>query len=183
MSRIGKQPIIIPDEITVKIDDDSVRVSDSTREIAVSRLPGVSVLVKNNEVWFELLDESKQGRSNWGTIRSLVANAVTGLIEGFTKTLLLEGVGYRINKEGDELVISLGYSHPIKYKEPKGISFELEKNNVLHIKGIDKALVGQVASEIRSFRKVEPYKGKGFRYSDEVVRRKAGKKAATSVIE
>ena len=129
---------------------------------------------------FTLQGSGKQSRSNWGTIRALAANAIAGLTKGFQKTLILEGVGFRINKEGDNLNLSLGFSHPIQYKARPGIIFEVEKNTILKVKGIDKELVGQVTAEIRSLKKPEPYKGKGFRYENEVIRRKAGKKAATA---
>lgn len=132
------------------------------------------------ELLFTLQGSGKQARSNWGTIRALAANAIAGLTKGFQKTLILEGVGFRINKEGDNLNLSLGFSHPIQYKARPGIIFEVEKNTILKIKGIDKELVGQVTAEIRSLKKPEPYKGKGFRYENEVIRRKAGKKAATA---
>jgi large subunit ribosomal protein L6 len=105
---------------------------------------------------------------------------VSGLTKGFEKTLILEGVGFRVMKEGNDLTMTLGFTNPIKYKAPEGITFEVEKNSILKIKGHNKHMVGQVAAEIRSFKKPEPYKGKGFHYSDEVVRRKAGKKAVAS---
>jgi large subunit ribosomal protein L6 len=123
--------------------------------------------------------ETKQVRSNWGTLRSLIQNAIDGLVKGYEKTLLLEGVGYKMAKEGNNLSLNLGFSHPVKFAAPEHIVFEVEKNTTLKIKGFDKALVGQVAAEIRGLKKPEPYKGKGFRYSDEIIKRKAGKKAAT----
>ncbi len=133
-------------------------------------------ILENGELRFELLEKTKQAVSNWGTIRSLVWNAIQGLTNNFEKSLILEGVGYRINKEGEDLVFNLGFSHPVRYKKPAGVSFELEKNSILKIKGVDKALVNQIAADIRSLKKPEPYKGKGFHYSGEVVRRKASKK-------
>jgi len=179
MSRIGKQPVLIPDKIKVSITDkEIVFENDKKEKLTVALLPFVKVKLENNQLTFQAESKSKQARSNWGTIRSLSQNAILGLTEGFKKTLILEGVGYRIKKEGEDLNLALGFSHPVKYKKVAGINFEVdEKANTITISGFDKALVGQVAAEIRAFRKVEPYKGKGFRYSDEVVRRKAGKKA------
>ena len=180
MSKIGKQPIKIPEGVEVKIREDSIEISGkSGLKLNVAALSGVRPIEKEGEIRFELIQENKQSISNWGTLRSLVKNAIDGVVQGFEKTLLLVGVGYKIKEEGENLVLSLGFSHPVYYNKPEGINFEVSgKGNVLKIKGIDKALVGQVAAEIRGLKKVEPYKGKGFRYKDEVVRRKAGKKAA-----
>ncbi|MEX1013782.1 MAG: 50S ribosomal protein L6 [Candidatus Paceibacterota bacterium] len=181
MSKIGKKPINIPEEVKVTLDEDSMKVSANGKEISIDVLSGLKINIKGDEITFELVANNKQSRSNWGTMRSLVANAVEGLTKGFSKTLILEGVGYRMKKEGKKVVFSLGYSHTIEMEEEDGIELELdEKANKITIKGHDKAQVGQIAAEIRSFRKVEPYKGKGFRYEGEVVRRKAGKKAVTS---
>ncbi len=132
------------------------------------------------EISFQAENLKKQTKSNWGTLRSLVANAVTGVAEGFSKKLIIEGVGYRVVKEGNNLNMSLGFSHPVKFEAPIGIIFEVEKNSILTVKGFDKNLVGQTAAKIRAFKKPEPYKGKGFHYEGEVIRRKAGKKAATA---
>ncbi|HMB17303.1 MAG TPA: 50S ribosomal protein L6 [Candidatus Paceibacterota bacterium] len=179
MSRIGKSPIKIPEDINVKVDDGVVSISDKKDKLEISILPFVEVEIKDDEVLVKKQNDEKQTRSNWGTLRALIANAVKGLEEGFEKTLLLEGVGYRMNEQGKDLKLELGFSHPIIYKKPEGIEFELESKNKLTVRGYDKQKVGEVAAEIRSYRPVEPYKGKGFRYKDEVVRRKAGKKAVT----
>ncbi|HDY73158.1 MAG TPA: 50S ribosomal protein L6 [Candidatus Jorgensenbacteria bacterium] len=178
MSRIGRKPIIIPEGVTVSINDTVVMVSGNGNEQNIPVLSGVRPVQEGQTLSFELLENTKQARSNWGTLRALVANAIEGVTKGFQKTLLLEGVGYRINKEGDNLKLELGFSHFITYQKPAGIEFELDGNTKITVKGINKELVGQVTAEIRSFRPVEPYKGKGFRYDDEIVRRKAGKKAA-----
>ncbi len=180
MSRIGKLPIQIPDNITAKKEGGKIRVSNGKNESSVKILKGIEVNIEDGKMEVVPKEKSKETRSNWGTMRALLQNAVAGLTEGFEKTLLLEGVGYRIAKEGEDLKMSLGYSHPVEYKKPEGIEFELKGNNKLTIKGFDKQEVGQVAAEIRNFRPVEPYKGKGFRYSDEIVRRKAGKKAVAN---
>lgn len=183
MSKIGKQPISVPEKVTVALDEKEriVLVQGPLGTLRVPTPAGVNVAITpENGVVFSVTEETKQAKSNWGTVRALVANAVRGVTEGFQKTLLLEGIGYRITKDGDNLTMSLGFSHLVTFKAPEGIVFEVEKNTILRVKGIAKAQVGQTAAEIRALRKPEPYKGKGFRYDDEVIRRKAGKKAGTA---
>ncbi|HXF43889.1 MAG TPA: 50S ribosomal protein L6 [Candidatus Paceibacterota bacterium] len=182
MSKIGKQKIIVPEGIEVKIDGGFVIVRKDKNELKVPVLHGVDVVYDETkrELTFSMTNSTKQNKSNWGTTRALVANAVLGLMKGFEKTLILEGVGYRVMKSGENLEMNLGFSHPVRYAAVPGIQFEVEKNTILKIKGFDKELVGRVAAEIRALKKPEPYKGKGFRYSDEVIRRKAGKKAAAT---
>lgn len=180
MSKIGKQPVKITGGIKAEIHENKIILKKDSKEMAIPVFKGVKAVLEGNELKFSSEGRSKQFRSNWGTLRSLTNNAVIGLTEGFEKTLILEGVGYRITREGNDLALNLGFSHPVKFKAPEGISFEVEKNSILKIKGTDKFLVGQVAAEIRSLKKPEPYKGKGFRYSGEVVRRKAGKKAVAT---
>jgi large subunit ribosomal protein L6 len=180
MSKIGKQPIVIPAGIEIKFGGKEMLIKGQKGEMTVPLLPGIGADIANGELKFTIKNSSKQARSNWGTQRALAQNAILGLVKEFEKTLVLEGVGYRVAKEGEGLTFNLGFSHPIKYQAPKGIVFEVEKNSILKIKGVDKALVGQVSAEIRAMKKPEPYKGKGFHYSNEVVRRKAGKKAATA---
>ncbi|MEK7512768.1 MAG: 50S ribosomal protein L6 [Patescibacteria group bacterium] len=181
MSKIGKQPVIIPEGITAIIDGDVVRVRGTQGELTVSIPRGVRAALNERELVFTLVGDSVQARAAWGTVRALAQNAVVGLTKGFEKTLILEGVGYRITKEGNDLSMTLGFSHPVKYTAVPGITFTVEKNSVITIKGFDRAVVGQVAAEIRALKKPEPYKGKGFRYSTEVILRKAGKKAATAI--
>ncbi len=180
MSKIGKKPITIPENVSVTMGDDGILVKGEKGQLLVPGLRDITVDIKDGEITFSPKRNTKQARSNWGTMRALVQNAIQGITEGFSKTLLLEGVGYRITKEGEDLNMNLGFSHSVRYNTPKGITFEVEKNTTLIIRGIDKTLVGQVAAKIRAFRKPEPYKGTGFRYADEIVRRKAGKKAATA---
>ena len=180
MSKIGKQPIKLPDGVTAVLDGDILHFKGPKAEMAVRVLAGVKADVADGTVTFELVGTSKQARSNWGTTRALAQNAASGLKDGFEKTLILEGVGYRVTKEGENLSLALGFSHPVKYTAPKGITFEVEKNSILKVKGADRQLVGQVAAELRAMKKPEPYKGKGFHYADEVIRRKAGKKAAAA---
>ncbi len=177
MSKIGKMPITIPTGVTVTIDGSSVIVKSTKGELTVPLLQGIKVFMEGTTLSFEPQSTSKQARSNWGTQRALVQNAVQGLTKEFEKGLILEGVGFRITKEGEGLTLNLGFSHQIKYEPPKGITFEVEKNSRLKIKGVDKALVGRVAAQIRALKKPEPYKGKGFRYEGEILRRKVGKKA------
>jgi large subunit ribosomal protein L6 len=180
MSKIGKQPVVIPEGVTVKVADRVVAVTGKQETQNVPFLPGTEVKMEGNVLTVVMTGAGKQSRANWGTLRALIANAVEGQTKGFQKTLMLEGVGFRVTKEGEGLSMTLGFSHPVKYAARPGIVFEVEKNGALIVKGTDKALVGQVAAEIRAMKKPEPYKGKGFRYSDEVVQRKAGKKAATA---
>ena len=180
MSKIGKQPIKLPEGITAVLEGDILHFKGAKAEMTVKVLAGVKASVADGIVTFELVGTSKQAKSNWGTTRAISQNAVAGLKGGFEKTLILEGVGYRVTKEGENLSLALGFSHPVKYAAPAGITFEVEKNSILKIKGTDRQKVGQVAAEIRAMKKPEPYKGKGFRYSDEVIRRKAGKKAAAA---
>lgn len=177
MSKIGKRPIEIPEDIDISINDSEIVVSNGKDEAKVNRLSGVEVKQKEGNIVFSLKKENKQSKSNWGTLRSLVNNAIEGLTDGFEKKLVLKGVGYRVKEEGNGISLSLGYSHPIKYEKPEGIEFEIEGKNKLTVKGQDKELVGQVAADIKKMRPVEPYKGKGIRYKGQYVRRKVGKKA------
>ncbi|MFA5792547.1 MAG: 50S ribosomal protein L6 [Candidatus Gracilibacteria bacterium] len=180
MSRIGKKPIIIPTGVTVtKEADDMLSVKGQKGELKMKLNPLVIVTITEGEVNVTRDDDSREKRSLHGLIRSLIQNMVTGVTTGYTKTLEINGVGYRVAVSGSKLVLNLGFSHPIEYKIPDGITFKLdeEKKNLLYISGIDKQLVGQTASEIRSYRKPEPYKGKGIKYIDEHIRRKAGKAA------
>ncbi|OGG40785.1 50S ribosomal protein L6 [Candidatus Jorgensenbacteria bacterium RIFCSPLOWO2_01_FULL_45_25b] len=180
MSKIGKKPIEIPEKVSVKKSEDGVLLIEGPLgTLKVRPIEGTLVEVGDKFVAVSVENEKKQYRSNWGTLRSLIQNAVDGVTKGFEKTLLLEGVGYKVNKDGDGLLLALGFSHPVTYAPVPGIVFECEKNTLVKIKGIDKALVGQVASEIRAMKKPEPYKGKGFRYQGEIIRRKAGKKAGS----
>lgn len=176
MSKIGKKPIVIPEGIAVEVKEDVISVKGKNAELSVPVLSGINVELKDGELIFSPSGKDKQTISNWGTLRALVQNAVDGASKNFTKTLIIEGVGYRASIEGAELVLSLGYSHQIRFPMPEGVNITVEKNSVI-ISGPEKELVGEVAAKIRRFRKPEPYKGKGIRYSDEVVRRKAGKKA------
>lgn len=179
MSRIGRQPVIVPPDVTVTLGDGRLLVARGDRKLSVPLLKGISYVPRDGAAVFETTDEAQQTRKNWGTVRSLFANAVQGLTRDFEKTLVLEGIGYRmtLSSEGRVLTMTLGFSHQVRFEVPADVSFELN-GNTLRISGADKQAVGQAAAEVRNLRKVEPYKGKGFHYADEVVRRKAGKKAA-----
>lgn len=179
MGKIGKKPVIVPPGVKVSIDDGAVNLEGSRGKLSLKILSGVKVKLEENRIVFWIENEIKQYKANWGTMRALTQNAIAGVSEGFSKTLEVEGVGFRVNKEGDRLILSIGFSHPVKFSPPAGINFETEKNKI-RISGIDKALVGETAAKIRSLKKPEPYKGKGIRYENEVIRRKAGKKVAAA---
>ncbi|NKB59194.1 MAG: 50S ribosomal protein L6 [Alphaproteobacteria bacterium] len=178
MSRVGKSPVEVPSGVDISIVDGILTAKGKLGEEAVTLVDAVDVTVADNQIRVTPKDESKHSRSMWGTTRSLVQNAVSGVSEGFTKRLEIVGVGYRAQMQGKTLNLQLGYSHDIPFPVPEGISIKLEgdRGNVIAITGPNKQQVGQVASVIRGFRKPEPYKGKGLRYSDEYVLRKEGKK-------
>jgi large subunit ribosomal protein L6 len=177
MSKIGKKPIVIPNNVEVEISDGFLDFKGSNGSSKIKIPSYIKAEIKEGNILFSPENNSKQARANWGTIRSLANNAIIGLTEGFSKNLEVEGIGYRANMEGENLVLNLGLSHPIKFTPPQGIKISTEKNTI-KISGIDNALVGQVAAKIRAFKKPEPYKGKGIRYQGEIVRRKVGKKVA-----
>ncbi|MBI2797699.1 50S ribosomal protein L6 [Candidatus Saccharibacteria bacterium] len=177
MSRIGRQPIIIPEGVQVQIEGRTVTVTGQRGSLTQQLLPGFEIEQKENRLELVQKVENPETLRNYGLLRSLIANMVTGVSEGFSKTLEIHGVGYRVQLKGSELVLSLGYSHPINYQAPAGIELKTEQNNII-VTGYDKQLVGEVAAQIREFRKPEPYKGKGIRYQGEHIRRKAGKTAA-----
>lgn len=176
MSRIGKQPINIPEDVEVKIDNDLVIVKGPKGELKNQIRPEIKVEIKDKEIILKPVKLYKGTQALWGTYRSNIFNMIEGTTKGFEKKLEIKGVGYKAIPEDKNLVLNLGYSHQIKIKAPEGIEFKVEKN-VITVSGMDKQLVGQIAAEIRSKRKPEPYKGKGIRYQGEIVRRKAGKKA------
>ncbi|MBU0766545.1 50S ribosomal protein L6 [Patescibacteria group bacterium] len=180
MSRIGKKPVALPSGVTVEVAGAVIKVKGSKGELSYTHLPEVSVKVDGDWVLIERKDDLAQSRARHGLTRQLVANMIQGVSEGYEKKLEIIGVGYKAQVQGKKLTLNLGHSHPINYLIPEGIEVSQdEKNkNILIIRGIDKQLVGQVAADIRDFRKPEPYKGKGVRYIDEHVRRKVGKTAA-----
>jgi large subunit ribosomal protein L6 len=175
MSRIGKLPIEIPNGVKVTIAGLDVRVEGPKGNLSRTIMDGVTVSIEEKQITVVRKDDSIVARSAHGLVRTLLNNMVVGVTKGFEKALEINGVGYRAEAKGDILNLSLGYSHPINYELPKGISVEVDKMTKLLVKGIDKELVGQVAAKIRDFRGPEPYKGKGIKYADETILRKAGK--------
>lgn len=178
MSRIGKQPITIPSGVTVSIEDRRVVIKGPKGEISRPLRPEIKAEVKENQILLSPKIETKKTQALWGLSRAILAHTVEGVSRGFEKKLELEGVGYRVNMEGKNLVFQLGFSHPVPFAAPQGIDLKAEKN-VITVSGFDKELVGETAAKIRALKKPEPYKGKGIRYQGEVIRRKAGKKATT----
>lgn len=176
MSRIGKKPISIPNGLEVKIDGSSLKFKKSNNEKELDLKGHVDVKIEDGKIEFSPKGEDRQSRAYWGTYRALANNIVLGLTEGFSKQLEINGVGYRAAMKGKALELNLGFSHPINFESPKGIEISVDKN-VVTIKGDDKQQVGQVAAEIRGFRPPEPYKGKGIKYLEERIIRKAGKTA------
>ena len=175
MSRIGRLPIPVPAGVSVAIDGRSITVEGPRGTLHRDVHPDMTVTQENGTIVVSRPTEQKTHRELHGLTRTLVANMVTGVSTGYRKGLEITGVGYRAQKIGEKLQLNLGYSHPVEINPPAGISFELENPTRLAVVGIDKELVGQVAAQVRSTRKPEPYKGKGVRYAGEVVRRKAGK--------
>ena len=178
MSRIGKKPITIPTGVSLNFTDNTVKVSGPLGTLEYNFRPEIGHSIENNVLNFFIKDDTKDAKAYFGLVRSLINNMVEGVSKGFEKKLELEGVGYRVALSGNDLIFKLGFSHDVPVKAPQGIKFEVEGNTKLTIKGFDKQLVGQVASNIRKLKKPEPYKGKGIKYAGEVVRRKAGKSAA-----
>ena len=175
MSRVGKLPVAIPAGVTVSIADGVVTVKGSKGTLTQALRDEVVVEVKDNEVVVTRKNDEKASRSFHGLYRQLIANMIKGVSEGYSKVLLINGVGYRAEVKGSILTLNLGYSTPIEYMIPEGISIAADGPAKLTVSGINKARVGQVAAEIRSLRGPEPYKGKGIKYADEVIIRKAGK--------
>ncbi len=178
MSRIGKMPITIPKGVKVELNNNNIKVSGERGTLESSFHPDMQVKIEEGKIFVSRPSENKFHRSLHGLSRTLINNMVEGVSSGFEKILEIQGVGYRATLEGGKMVLQIGYSHPIEFDTPKGIEFEVEKQKIIKIKGIDKQLVGETAAKIRSLRKPEPYKGKGIRYIDEVVRRKVGKTGA-----
>ena len=178
MSRIGKQPVAIPNGVTVTVEGSAVKVKGPKGELTQQVRPEITVAVEDGKVVVSRGSDSKAHRALHGLTRALIANMVLGVTEGFSKTLEMVGVGYRAEKRGKNLVINAGYSHPVEYPEPAGLTLSTPAPTPIVVQGIDKQQVGQVAAEIRAVRPPEPYKGKGIRYQGEYVRRKAGKAGA-----
>lgn len=176
MSRIGKKPVPVPSGVTATIDGQTVSAKGPKGTLSVVLNDEVSVQMTEDGIKVDPRDKSKDARSKWGMSRTLVSNIITGVNEGYTKELEIQGVGYRAQVQGNKLQLALGFSHDVNYPIPEGIKIECPKPTEIVVSGIDKQRVGQVAAEIRRFRPPEPYKGKGVRYKDEYVFRKEGKK-------
>jgi large subunit ribosomal protein L6 len=176
MSRVGKHPVLIPSGVTAAVDGQRVRVEGKQGTLERMLMREVQITREDNKISVRPRDDSLRARMMWGTARTLVANLVEGVSKGFTRRLEVSGVGYRAQVQGSTLVLQLGYSHDMQYPAPEGIKIQCPDQTHIVISGASKELVGQVASEIRAFRPVEPYKGKGIRYEDEFVLRKDGKK-------
>ena len=175
MSRIGKLPIAIPQGVKITMEDSLIRAQGPKGTLSRRIMEGVTVQVGEKSVVVTRVDDGINSRSAHGLTRTLINNMVIGVTNGFETQLEITGVGYRAEAKGDVLNLSLGYSHPINFQLPAGITVDVEKMTKLSVKGIDKELVGQTAAKIRSFRGPEPYKGKGIRYAKEIILRKAGK--------
>ena len=179
MSRIGKEPVLIPAGVSVEVAGATVSVKGPKGELSYTAPACIAVKVEDNAVVVSRTDTSKHGAAMFGTVRSVINNMVIGVEKGYKKELLIDGVGYKAQLKGQEIVLSLGYSHDINFSIPEGIQITVDgPGTKVVIEGTDKQLVGQVAACIRDFSPVEPYKGKGVRYSDEQVRRKEGKAVA-----
>lgn len=175
MSRIGKLPIVVPKGVSVTFVDSILTVKGPKGELSRAVMPDVSVAVDDGKITVTRPDDNIKSRSAHGLTRTLINNMVVGVTTGYQTDLEINGVGYRAELKGAELVLSLGYSHPVVFPLPAGIAVEVDKMTKLSVKGIDKELVGQTAAKIRSFRGPEPYKGKGIKYATETILRKAGK--------
>ena len=175
MSRIGKLPLKVPSKVTVNIDSNSIVIKGPKGELSMPLTQGIEINNTDDTITFTPLNKIPQTKKLHGTYRACVANMIKGVTEGFEKKLELQGVGYRCQVQGKSLILNVGYSHQIIIPAPEGINFSVEANTKVIVNGINKQLVGQVASDIRSSRPPEPYKGKGVRYEGEYVRKKAGK--------
>ena len=176
MSRIGKKPVPVPAGVTTSIDGGTLNVKGPKGTLSLQMRDEISYEVENDGITVKPANDTKQARAFWGMQRTLVQNLITGVTEGFTKKLLITGVGYRAASQGKVLKLQLGYSHDVNYDIPEGIEIKTPDQTTVEISGIDKQKVGQIAAEIRRWRKPEPYKGKGIKYEGEYIFRKEGKK-------
>jgi len=179
MSRIGKKPIQIPPQVEVKIEGNKVTVKGPKGELSREFRPEIGFEIKEGKVFVFPKIETKITKALWGTYRQLIFNMIEGVTKGYEKKLEIEGLGYRASMEGENLVLRVGYSHPVIVTPPKGIKISVEKN-IITVSGIDKELVGQIAANIKKVKPAEPYKGKGIKYLGEKIRRKVGKKATAA---
>jgi len=180
MSKIGKQPVILPQGVTAEVDSGKILVKGPKGELAKHLPRGIEAAVEDGKILVSRKGNTKSSMSLHGTYRSLINNMAKGVSEGFKKELELVGTGFRAEVAGSSLSLTVGYSHPVKVEAPQGVSFKVEKM-IITVEGMDKEIVGQVAANIRAVRPPEPYKGKGIKYVEEIIRRKPGKAAAKAV--
>ena len=178
MSRIGKKPVSVPSGVTATVSGQSVKMKGPKGEMSFTAPEDVKLELKDGAITVAPVDESKKARSMWGMSRTRIANLIQGVTEGYSRTLEIQGVGYRAAMKGKDLALNIGFSHDVTHKIPAGVEVKVSgaKNEVIIVSGIDKQLVGQVAADIRSYRPPEPYQGKGIRYQGEYIFRKEGKK-------
>mgnify|MGYP000281441091 CR=1 FL=1 len=174
MSRIGNKPITVPENVEVKLDGNKITVKGPKGTLEKELHPNMKITLENNVITVTRPDDEPQNRSLHGLTRTLINNMIVGVVDEYTRALEINGVGYRASKAGKKLTLNLGYSHPVEMEDPEGLESTVDGNKII-IKGIDKEKVGQYAAEIRDKRRPEPYKGKGIKYADEVIRRKVGK--------
>jgi large subunit ribosomal protein L6 len=180
MSRVGKKPILIPQGVEVKIERQKVITKGPKGELSFDLPSGIQVEIKENRIFLSPQDQTKKFSALWGTVRAVLSSNIEGVVKGYEKKLEIEGLGFKAQVEGeDTLVLYVGFTHPVKIKAPEGIKFSVEKN-VIVVSGIDKALVGRIAAEIRKVKKPDPYKAKGIKYVGEFIKKKAGKKVVTT---
>ena len=175
MSRVGKKPISLPEKTKVSFSDGTVTVQGKNGTLTQTVHPAVELQIDAQQVNILLKQDDRKGRALHGLVRSLINNMVIGVSKGFERVLEINGIGYRVELKGKSLLFSLGYSHPIDFPLPEGVTATVEKNNVVKLSGIDKHLLGQTAARLRSLRSPEPYKGKGVKFAEEHIQRKAGK--------
>ena len=176
MSRVGKYPVALPAGTTVQVDGGAIKAKGKLGQLSLKLVDEIEASVEEGKLWIKPRSESKRAREMWGTYRALSQSMVTGVTEGFSKVLEINGVGYRAAVEGANLKLQLGYSHDVVFPIPSDVQIKTERPTAITVSGIDRQRVGQVAAEIRSFRRPEPYKGKGIKYDDETILRKEGKK-------
>ena len=175
MSKIGRQPVLIPDEVQIQIQDFNLTIKGPKGELKIIIDSILELTQKDKQLIVKTKKDNKHGRSMHGLTRTLIANMITGVTQGFSKTLKIEGTGYRVTKKGQGLEMTLGFSHPVEIEAVNGIDFDVPDNKTIIIKGIDKQLVGQTAASIRNIKKPDPYKAKGISYEGEQIKRKPGK--------
>jgi large subunit ribosomal protein L6 len=180
MSRIGKQPVVVPQGVKVQIEGATIRADGPKGKLAQTVPPGLSATVAGGRILIEREGDDRRARSLHGLTRALVANMVQGVKDGFERRLEIVGIGYRAQMQGKVIQLALGYSHPVMFALPEGVTAEIDKQTAITLRGPDKAVLGQTAAKLRALRKPDPYKGKGVRYVDEYVRRKVGKKAGAA---